>query len=173
MAVTVLTGSEDKMARLWDTATGRLIGLPLVHQGPVVAVAFSPDGLSFLTASSDHTVRLWDSNLGQPFGLIAEHPDMGHSVAYSPDSRSILAGDYVGRAKHANAMTGAIIGQTIRHQARVIAVAFSPDGSPCSPAATTGRRSSGMRRPETPSGRRCSTRVGSAWWRTVPMARRS
>ena len=69
---TVLTGSEDKTARLWDAVTNQPIGPTLVHQGPVVAVAFSPDGKTFLTASSDNTVRLWDADPGQPFGLIRD-----------------------------------------------------------------------------------------------------
>ena len=30
---TVLTGSEDKTARLWDAATGQPLGQPLTHQG--------------------------------------------------------------------------------------------------------------------------------------------
>jgi tetratricopeptide (TPR) repeat protein len=57
---TVLTGSEDKTARLWDAATGRPLGLPMTHQGPVWGVAFSPDGKTVLTGSDDKTARLWD-----------------------------------------------------------------------------------------------------------------
>jgi WD40 repeat protein len=57
---TVLTGSEDDAARLWDTATGRPVGPPLIHQGAVWAVAFSPSGTTVMTGSSDQTARLWD-----------------------------------------------------------------------------------------------------------------
>ena len=56
-------------ARLWDAATARPLGKtsgfpPLVHQGPVYAVAFSPDGKTALTGSDDKTARLW--NLPSP-----------------------------------------------------------------------------------------------------------
>ena len=65
---TVFTGSDDSTGRLWDAATNKTIGPPLLHQGLFVAVAYSPDGKSFLTVSSDHTVRIWDAEAGQPFG---------------------------------------------------------------------------------------------------------
>jgi WD40 repeat protein len=57
---TVLTGSMDGTARLWDARTGRPIGTPLHHRGRVRAVAFSPDGRRILTACGDNTARLWD-----------------------------------------------------------------------------------------------------------------
>ena len=69
-----LTASTDKTARLWDALTGQPIGLPLQHQGAVVAVAFSPDGKSFLTTSSDFTVRLWRNALYEPIGLVVAQP---------------------------------------------------------------------------------------------------
>ena len=48
---TALTGSYDKTARLWETATGKPIGPPLQHQDEVVAVALSADGKTALTGS--------------------------------------------------------------------------------------------------------------------------
>ena len=55
---TALTGSYDKAARLWETATGKPIGPPLQHQEWVVAVALSADGKTALTGSDDNTARL-------------------------------------------------------------------------------------------------------------------
>ena len=65
---TVLTGSYDKTARLWDAATGQPLGPPLTHQDTVQAVAFSPDGKTVLTGSVDKTARLWDAATGRPLG---------------------------------------------------------------------------------------------------------
>jgi WD40 repeat protein len=56
---TVLSGSADKTARLWDVATGKPIDAPLQHQGEVYAVAYSPDGKAVLTGSAGKTARLW------------------------------------------------------------------------------------------------------------------
>ena len=102
---TVLTGSQDRTARLWDAATGRPLGPPMTHQGGVDAVAFSPDGKTVLTGSEDRTARLWDATTGRPLGL----PDPGAvdariqpgrqgratgcgGVAFSPDGKAVLTG---------------------------------------------------------------------------------
>lgn len=55
----LLTGSDDKTARLWDAATQKPIGPPMKHEGPIRTVAFSADGKTVLTASLDKTVRIW------------------------------------------------------------------------------------------------------------------
>ena len=70
---TVLTGSQDKTARLWDAATGRPLGSPMAHQGAVSAVAYSPDGKTVLTGSADFTARLWDAATGRPLGQPMAH----------------------------------------------------------------------------------------------------
>jgi len=56
---TVVTGSRDQTARLWDARTGAPRGEPLKHDGWVRAVAFSPDGQMVLTGSDDKYARLW------------------------------------------------------------------------------------------------------------------
>jgi len=58
----VLTGSFDKMAKLWDVESGTLLNT-LHHPGEVFSVAFSPDGNYFLTGSDNGLVRLWDTKL--------------------------------------------------------------------------------------------------------------
>jgi WD40 repeat protein len=57
---TVLTGCEDKTARLWDASTGQPTGPPMRHENGVEAVAFSPDGKTVLTGSMDNTAQLWN-----------------------------------------------------------------------------------------------------------------
>jgi WD domain, G-beta repeat len=57
----VVTASWDKTARLWDAASGKPIGEPMKHEGPVNSAQFSPDGQRVVTASMDKTARLWDA----------------------------------------------------------------------------------------------------------------
>ncbi len=81
---TVITGSHDKTARLWDAATGLPLGPTLTHQGRVWAVAFSPDGKTVITGSEDKTARLWDAATGQPLGPTLPHQDCGQGGGVQP-----------------------------------------------------------------------------------------
>jgi WD40 repeat protein len=63
---TVITGSFDYTARLWDFVEQNEIAALDEHGGPVNAVAFLPDGRRALSASDDRTVILWDVARRQP-----------------------------------------------------------------------------------------------------------
>jgi tetratricopeptide (TPR) repeat protein len=89
---TVLTGSLDLAARLWDVMTGRPLGPPLEHQSWVRAVAFSPDGKTVLTGGDDRTARLWDATTGRPLGPPLTHQGWVRAVAFSPDGKTVLTG---------------------------------------------------------------------------------
>ncbi|MFH8736678.1 MULTISPECIES: WD40 repeat domain-containing protein [unclassified Streptomyces] len=48
------------MIHLWDTATGdRRLALA-GHVGPVICVAFGPDGHTLAGGGQDRVLRLWD-----------------------------------------------------------------------------------------------------------------
>jgi WD40 repeat protein len=95
----VATGSHDATARLWDAATGRPLTPSLVHQGPVAAVAFSPDGHLLATASSDHTARFWDTATGEPLGPPLPHRSAVTFLAFRPDGQNLLTRDTDGAAR--------------------------------------------------------------------------
>jgi len=124
----VVTGGDDRTARLWDAATGQPIGQPLHHPATVFAVAYSPDGKTVLTGCADGAARLWDVATGQPVGTPLRHEGEVMAVAYSPDGRSILTGSTDKMARLWDAATFSPIGQPSVHRDVVRAVAFSPDG---------------------------------------------
>jgi hypothetical protein len=109
----VLTGGGDATARLWDAATGKLLVPPMVHQGSVVDLAFSPDGKTIFTRTAhgtdaDGTARLWDAATGQPLAAPFRHPDarMSGVVSFSPDGKVVLTGGWDGTARLWDAPTG-------------------------------------------------------------------
>jgi tetratricopeptide (TPR) repeat protein len=88
----IASGSRDKTARLWNAATGKPIGVPLVHQGEINAIAFSPDGKIVATASDDKTAQLWNATTGQPIGRPLRHQGPVNSVVFTPDGATLITG---------------------------------------------------------------------------------
>jgi WD40 repeat protein/tetratricopeptide (TPR) repeat protein len=125
---TILTGSDDNTARLWDAAIGNPIGAPLSHQGPVFTVAFSRDGKVALTGSQDGTARLWDAATGQPLATSVQTQGVPGSVAFSPDGTTVLAAIGDGTARLWDTTPARPRGFPLTHRGRVNDVAFRPDG---------------------------------------------
>jgi WD40 repeat protein len=56
----VLTGSYDRTAQLWDRATGKPIGPPRRHESQVWFVGFSSDGATALSGGQENSAYLWE-----------------------------------------------------------------------------------------------------------------
>eukprot|EP00741_Cyanophora_paradoxa_P012951 tig00020660_g12507.t1 len=79
----IVSGSCDKLVRVWDAESGELL-LPLEgHEGQVTSVAVSADGKRIVSGSSDETVRVWDAESGAELLLLEGHTDEVTSVALS------------------------------------------------------------------------------------------
>ena len=57
----IVTGSDDKTAKVWDATTGQEVLTLKGHTGRVYSVCFSPDGTLIVTGSRDGTARIWIS----------------------------------------------------------------------------------------------------------------
>lgn len=53
------TGGADRVVRLWDARSGKLLKEFQGHRMGVTAISFSPDGKRLVSAGLDHTVRFW------------------------------------------------------------------------------------------------------------------
>jgi WD40 repeat protein/tetratricopeptide (TPR) repeat protein len=124
----VVTGSLDKYARVWETATGRLVGKPLPHDNWVRDARFTPDGRRVLTVSHDMTARLWDVETGEPVFPPFRHTAEVSAVAISPDGTRALTGGNGRVARLWNLTTGEPVGRPLNHLGAVHGVGFSPDG---------------------------------------------
>jgi WD40 repeat protein len=96
----VATASTDQTARIWETATGEPVGMPLRHMGHMVHLSFSPDGRRVVTAScTDRLVRVWEVATGDPVTPFLQHPDSVWHASFSPDGRRVLTacGDGIAR----------------------------------------------------------------------------
>jgi WD40 repeat protein len=125
----ILSGGQDGMARVWNTASGGLeTELPgSDHAGQWCEHArFSPDGAFFATATG-RTLRVWRTG----GGLVFE--DAGHestiaAMAWRPDSRGVATGCYNGvrlsRVREERWETY----QELRWRGSIVSLAWSPNG---------------------------------------------
>jgi eukaryotic-like serine/threonine-protein kinase len=125
---TVLTGSADQTAQLWDVDTGKPWGQPLSHKSQVTAVSFNPDGRTILTGTRDGSVYLWDTITGRPRGEPLRHDRAVTAASFSPDGRMVVTGSEDGLACLWDAATGERLVKLLEHDLGVTVVSFSPDG---------------------------------------------
>jgi WD40 repeat protein len=132
----VVTGSRDKSAKLWETATGREVRSFLGHEASVTAVALSRDNQWLLTGSNDQSIRLWDVHNGKS---VFEKKTINYitDVAIDPLQRFFAVAGYnrsgygdsvlIFEMKTQRLMTK-IPADPDKGNARGVDVAFSPDG---------------------------------------------
>lgn len=99
----LVTASEDKTARVWELATGRLLRVlrpPIdeFDEGKLYAVAFSPDGRTIAvggctgyTWDKQSSIYLFEWESGRLLRRVAGLPNVIYNLVYSPDGRWLAA----------------------------------------------------------------------------------
>ena len=87
----IVSGSKDKLVRVWDASTGDELEVLKGHEDWVESVAFSPDGKQIVSGSKDKSVRLWNALTGDELNVL-NHKHPVTSVAFSPDGEQIVSG---------------------------------------------------------------------------------
>lgn len=126
---TVITGSEDHTAQLWDAVSGEPRGACLRHRGPVWAVAFSPDGAFVATASRDGAGRIWRADSGDAVSPPLRHRGPVWVVKFSPDGKTLLTASDDGTVRLWKTESGESRGITLKHDSLIEAASFTPDGT--------------------------------------------
>ncbi len=139
----ILASGDDKIIRLWNLNSQKVLATLSGHSQAVKSLAYSPDGKILATASDDNTIKLWDIHqLQETFCLLGHShavksvvfsPDGGHShavksVVFSPDGQILASGSWDKTVKLWNVNTGKEICTLTGHQLQVTSVAFSPQG---------------------------------------------
>lgn len=114
-------GPQKSEPRLWDSATGELIG----SFNCAYSTAFSSDGTRVLCGDS---AKIYDAVTGENIRSFTGHSGSVTAVAFSPDGVYALTGSDDHTAKLWDAGTGTLIRTFDGHRNRVKSVAFSPDG---------------------------------------------
>jgi WD40 repeat protein/serine/threonine protein kinase len=78
------------VAKIWDTATGRLVQT-LRATGAIDVLAFSPDGQRLAFSPADDTARIWDVASGREPSVLRGHTERVQGLAFSPDCRLVAS----------------------------------------------------------------------------------
>lgn len=58
----IVSGGDDEMLKVWDTATGQHLLSLQEHSSNVNCVSLDREGNWIVTGSSDGTIRIWDGS---------------------------------------------------------------------------------------------------------------
>jgi WD40 repeat protein len=126
--LTGIGGSEGKVLS-WTTNPGPEPVVALEDLGPILSLAYRPDGRAFTVGTRERKVWLKGTAGDQS---VSEKPialdDRVGAVAFSPDGRTLLTGIQRGRAEFWDVATGNSRPEPLRHDKAIGAVAYSPDG---------------------------------------------
>ena len=102
----VVTAGYDRRVLLWNPEAVEPVDLArridalqdppapyrelAVHDGPVRAVIFSPDGKTVASAGQDNVVRVWDLAGNKQLEVLRGHASHVRDCAFSPDGKSLL-----------------------------------------------------------------------------------
>ena len=98
------------------------------HTGPVLAVAYLPDGRRIVTGSADHTAKVWNVDTSKELLTLGRHTGPVRALAVSPDGRQILTGSLDCTAKLWDLGDGKCLRTFLGHLGGITSVALSPDG---------------------------------------------
>jgi WD40 repeat protein len=130
----IVTSSQDGVARVWDTASGRKLATFRGNGAPIYSVAFSPDGRwiangQWVTNSSEAaTATVWEAATGRLLLSLNGHAGSVWCVAFSPDGRKLVTGSEDRTAKVWDLATGRATLTLEGHQDRIWSITFSPNG---------------------------------------------
>ena len=85
----IVTGSEDKTAKVWDAVEGQELMTLMGHDGGAFLVAYSPDSYRIVTGSEDKTAKVWDAVEGQELFTLKGHDGRVFSATWSPNGKRI------------------------------------------------------------------------------------
>lgn len=91
---TLLTGSNDGVARLWNAESGELVKALIGHVGAITRAAFSRNGTMIVTGDASGGLRIWHGDSGALIRTLRPHDQMVTSLEFSRDGSRLLSASW-------------------------------------------------------------------------------
>lgn len=125
----IVTGSQDKIIRLWDLKEGVMLKKMERHNGSVWTLVVSQHGKLIASGGDNGELVAWDGDTGKPLTqAIKAHTSWILSLDFSPDDTVLATGSYDRTVKLWNTKMWQEQGNLIQCGAFVRCVRYSPSG---------------------------------------------
>ena len=89
----IATAGWDGRVLLWSLSRRDRVGKALVHDSPLMAVAFTPSGRSLITGCKDGWLRVWDVRGHRLVDRVKHHCDSLSGFSLNPDGIILTGGE--------------------------------------------------------------------------------
>ncbi|KAG1726975.1 uncharacterized protein EDB91DRAFT_899684 [Suillus paluster] len=87
----LVTGSEDKTTKLWNTKTWEMQGSPMRCSGGVWCTRYSPSG-ELLAIATVNDIEIYNSDASKRVAHFKGHTGRNFALAWTPDGKRLLSG---------------------------------------------------------------------------------
>ncbi|WP_136464909.1 caspase family protein [Flagellimonas onchidii] len=122
----ILTGSNDKTARLWDVETGKLLQIFNGHFSYVWSAMFDSESKIVITNSYDGSAKFWDVESGELLKSFDGHAGSVETSCFRSEENLLLTGSADFTAKLWDVSSGTAIQTYSGHEDAVVGAAFHP-----------------------------------------------
>mmetsp|Transcript_23621 Transcript_23621/g.93295 ORF Transcript_23621/g.93295 Transcript_23621/m.93295 type:complete len:570 (-) Transcript_23621:888-2597(-) len=127
----LITGSEDKLVKIWDIRKRSVKRKLAGHDGDIYAVESTRDGTIIVSGSADKTAKIWDARSGKILHTLggAENDvlDGITSISISNNGKYVAAGSLDKIVRVWDVETAQLLCAYTGHGDAIYSVAFSPD----------------------------------------------
>ena len=124
----LLTGSEDKMIRVWEFASNNWNCTMTLkeHKGTVKSLVYSFDGKRFVSASQDKQIKVWCAEKFTVLSSLKGHKGGVYSIAINKDGTTLVSGSADNTVKVWDAISYSEVSSYSIHDNQVNLVSFTP-----------------------------------------------
>ncbi|MBE9013667.1 WD40 repeat domain-containing protein [Pseudanabaenaceae cyanobacterium LEGE 13415] len=119
------SGGADKLIKLWDSQSGRLIRAYAGHDHGLRSIALSPDSAT-VVSGSDQRIKIWDTFSGELRHSFFGHCDWVRGLAITADGQFLISGG-AAKIKIWDLETGRKLSSIEAHEGAIQSIALNKD----------------------------------------------